>query len=264
MALTQYQYVLGQSATKQITNPGQEGDINLSLSLNSNNITGGNITGTVINASGTPIEDAYVKLMSTNYQPIMHTMSNASGQYVPAGSYTIFCIAPEMAINEGQPITVQSYGSYTSNFTLQADPNEKNSLVVGDLTDSSTEVPIGNASVFLYSTNGTLVASTYSNKYGQYAFSDIPNGNYNVVITAPNYKTLTVPTTVTNMDSIVQVNEALTASTSSPSPSPALGSGTGTISGVITDLSNNNVAISGANVILYSVGSNGQKTPIVS
>lgn len=272
MALTQYQYILGQSASETITQPGEEGDINLSLQPNANNETGGNISGTVTNASGDPVDNAYIKLMSTNYKPVMHTMSNSKGMYsfnnVPAGSYTIFCIAPGMSLDEGQPITVDNYGNYIRDFTLNQDPNALESIIVGDLTNAENNQPINGASVFLYSISGigtqSLLASTYSNQYGQYAFCEVPNGNYNIVITAENYETLTVPIAVTKGGSINELNEALKPSSSSGQPEGTPGTLLGTISGIIKDINNNNTGISGANVVLYSVSSDGTQTPIAS
>ena len=73
-----------------------------------------------------------------------------------------------------------------------------------------------------------------------------------------------MPIAVTKGGSINELNEALKPSSSSGQPEGTPGTLLGTISGIIKDINNNNTGISGANVVLYSVSSDGTQTPIAS
>ncbi|KEI00482.1 carboxypeptidase regulatory-like domain-containing protein [Clostridium botulinum] len=255
----QDKYILGQSTSGTITADKQEINLDLTLQPNNNTINGGNISGTVTNATGTAIQGAYVKLMSSTYEPLRHTVTDASGNYtfqnVAPGTYYIFAIASGMNLAQSPLITVQAYQYYIQNFSLTENPSSKLAIIAGDLTESGTVTAISGAIISLFlvaSGTETLQAITYSNQYGQFVFRDVPKGSYVVKITALGYDSTSQNVTINADGQIEQVIKALTPS----SPVTAKG----TVSGIITNASG--TPISGADVILYQVNTSTPNNPL--
>ncbi|KEH96130.1 hypothetical protein Z962_07580 [Clostridium botulinum C/D str. BKT12695] len=249
-------YILGQSTTGTVSSSNEEIQLNLGLNPNTASVSGGNITGTVT-SGGNPVPGAYVKLMSSNYKPVMHAITDSQGQYsltnVPVGSYTIFAIAPNMQLEQGTPVTVEQFGNYSQNLTLTKNPNTSLGVITGDLTNQTTGAAISGAVVSLFTSPGkVLTAVTYSNANGQYAFRTIQPGSYNIQISALGYSPVTKSVTVASNGGIQNINQSLTATPSSSN---------GTVSGIITDTSTNK-PIPNADVILYSEDSSGNLTPV--
>lgn len=247
------EYILGQSSPGTVT-PGGEADINLTLEPSistpqppqkpqpSQNAT---IQGTVTTATKVPVANAYVKLMSLNYEPLMHAVTNLSGEYilkdVPQGYYYLASIAPGMQLNQIGPVEIKNLAEYTENFILTPDPNSALGIIVGKVTNTNGQA-IDNALVTLSLTSApnNIVAVTYTNSQGNYMFTEVTPGNYNVNVSANGYIASEASATVT-AGQITSVNEQL-------SGAPAISGGT--ISGVISD--NTGAPVVGANVILYS------------
>lgn len=244
----QDKYILGQSVSGTIVSSDEEIRLDLQLQDSTGNIQGGNISGTVTDSTGSAISGAYVKLMSNTYDPIRHTITDASGNYsfknVPPGSYYLFAIANGMNLEQSQLLSISSYNYYVQNFTLTANPSANLSIIAGDLTQQGTSTPIDGAVVSLFANTGgseTLEAITYSNQYGQFVFRSVPQSTYTVRITALGYESASESVVINSNGQIVQVNKQLTVS--------SIVNSKGTVSGIITDA--NSQAISGADVILY-------------
>lgn len=247
------EYILGQSSPGTVT-PGGEADINLTLEPStstpqppqkpepSQNAT---IEGTVTTATKAPVANAYVKLLSLNYEPLMHAVTNSNGKYtlenVPQGDYYLAAIAPGMQLNQVGPIEIKDGTQYTENFVLTPDPNSALGIIVGKVTNTNGQA-IDNALVTLSLTSApnNIVSVTYTNSEGNYMFTEVAPGNYNVNVSANGYIASEASATVT-AGQITSVNEQL-------SGAPAISGGT--ISGVISD--NTGAPVVGANVILYS------------
>ncbi|CAG7839492.1 collagen-binding protein [Clostridium novyi B str. ATCC 27606] len=244
----QDKYILGQSVSGTIVSSDEEIRLDLQLQDSTGNIQGGNISGTVTDSTGSAISGAYVKLMSNTYDPIRHTITDASGNYsfknVPPGSYYLFAIANGMNLEQSQLLSISSYNYYVQNFTLTANPSANLSIIAGDLTQQGTSTPIDGAVVSLFANTGgseTLEAITYSNQYGQFVFRNVPQSTYTVRITALGYESASESVVINSNGQIVQVNKQLTVS--------SIVNSKGTVSGIITDASSQ--PISGADVILY-------------
>ncbi|AYF55418.1 carboxypeptidase regulatory-like domain-containing protein (plasmid) [Clostridium novyi] len=210
-------YDLAQSTSGVIVSPGEEIRMDLTLQPNTNNIIGANISGTVTNESSDPIEGAYIKLMTENYEPIVHTITNTSGQYfldnIAQGNYYLFAIAQGMNLNQGNLLVLKNYLHYTVNFMLTSSTSSRLAIVAGRITDSITNNPINRVIVSLFSkttgSSDTLISLVYTNEYGQYVFSDVPIGNYAITMTSLEYLSLTIPVSITENGEIYPIKSVL-------------------------------------------------------
>lgn len=250
-------YVLGQSQTGSVSSVGEEIRLDLSL-LPQPLIQTGTVSGTVT-YNGSPLPNAVVKVLDSNYNPVIHAVSQTDGTYSianhPAGSgYHIYCSATGKLLNEGITYTISAGDSLTRDFTMTDDPNASLSIIAGDLLDSATSQPISGAVVSLYKYDTTtqgevLAAITYTNQYGQFVFRELGIAQYTIRIAALGYNSVTTTIQITQAGQIapVDLNMNQNATTSR-----------GTVSGVITD--NNNHVIANADVVLYRVETDGRLT----
>lgn len=256
--IMQDKYILGQSIGKGIENLGQEIRLDLKLKPNTNDLNGGSVTGTVTDANNAPVKNALVKLMSTTYDPLMHVLTDSNGNFslvnINPGSYTIFCIAQGMQLNQGSNFTISELQNIIINFTLQPDPAMQLSIIAGDLINSTSSEPVGGAIVSLFSISNnteTLESITYTNEYGQFVFRELQQGSYIVKINALGYTDTSATANITSSGQIVSMNVPIT-----PNPQASKG----TVSGVITDSTDQ--PIDRADVILYEVNNDNSLTPI--
>ncbi|MBY0756869.1 carboxypeptidase-like regulatory domain-containing protein [Clostridium sardiniense] len=251
-------YVLGQSQAKQINSVGQEIRLDLSLRPQVLNNTG-KVTGTVT-SGGNPVPNALVKIMDSNYNPILHAVTALDGTYtldnLPAGTgYNIFCTAAGMALQQGVSFSITAGQVINRDFNLVSDPAAQLGIIAGDLVDSSSNTPIGGAVVSLYLVNPdnteVLQAITYTNEYGQFVFRELAIGNYSIRVSALGYigtsSTVSISTPGQIVPSLITIVQDPNASR-------------GTVSGIITD--NNNQPIANADVVLYKVNSDDSLTAI--
>ncbi|GAA0068659.1 hypothetical protein UT300003_01820 [Clostridium sardiniense] len=251
-------YVLGQSQAKQINSVGQEIRLDLSLRPQVLNNTG-KVTGTVT-SGGNPVPNALVKIMDSNYNPILHAVTALDGTYtldnLPAGTgYNIFCTAAGMALQQGVSFSIAAGQVINRDFNLVSDPAAQLGIIAGDLVDSSSNTPIGGAVVSLYLVNPdnteVLQAITYTNEYGQFVFRELAIGNYSIRVSALGYigasSTVSISTPGQIVPSLITIAQDPNASR-------------GTVSGIITD--NNNQPIANADVVLYKVNSDDSLTAI--
>ncbi|MEF9952999.1 MAG: carboxypeptidase regulatory-like domain-containing protein [Clostridium sp.] len=252
-------YILGQSPSGDIINKGQ--NIRLDLRLKAATTTiGATVQGKVTDTSNRPISGALVKIMDSSFNPLLHVITDSNGNYVftsvpEASSYNIFAIAEGTKLQQAQSFSINQGQTITRDFQLVTDPAMSLGIIAGDLFETGSDIPIGGAVVSLYSSvNGvdTLFAVTYTNEYGQYAFREIPIGNYNIKINALGYISSTVPKAVTSQAQIVPVISTLSAD---PNASK------GTISGVILD-DDTQQPVNRADVILYRVNADNSLSPV--
>ena len=251
-------YILGQSQKKSISSVGEEIRLDLSLQPQPLNNTG-TVTGTVT-YNGTPVQNALIKIMDSNYNPILHAITGTDGSYtlnnLSAGTgYNIFATAAGMQLQQGTSFNITANQVITSNFTLASSPASQLGVIAGDLFDSSTSLPINGAVVSLYLVNSdstqVLEAITYTNQYGQFVFRELAIGNYNIVISALGYVGSSSLASITQSGQIVPALVNITQD---------VNASRGTVSGIITD--NNNQPISAADVILYQVNTDQSLTAI--
>ncbi len=255
----QDKFILGQSVSKTIASLGEEIRLDLQLQPVIPTI-GATVEGTITDTNGAIITNALVKIMDSNFEPLLHAVTDSNGEYlfnnIPASSsYTIFAIAPGKKIKQGQAFALSDGTSKTINFTLEDDSAMELAIIAGDLYQSGTTTPINGAVVTLYEvgSNGleTLSAITNTNEYGQFVFREVANGNYTINMSALGFISDSISVSITTAPQIVSIQPTL-----QPDPN----SQNGTVSGVILD--NLNAPIDRADVILYRVNVDNSLTPV--
>ncbi len=259
LQVKQDKFILGQSISKTIASLGEEIRLDLQLQPVTQTI-GATVEGLVTDTNGVAISNALIKIMDTNFEPLLHTVTDVNGEYlfnnIPASSsYTIFAIAPGKKLNQEQGFALSDGASKTINFTLENDPAMQLAIIAGDLYQSGTTTPINGAIVTLFEVddNGleTLSAITYTNEFGQFVFREVSNGNYNINISALGFISDSISASVAFAPQILSLQPTL-----QPNPNAQ----NGTVSGVILD--NFNAPIDRADVILYRVDPNDVLTPV--
>lgn len=251
-------YKLGQSEGKSIQDLAEEIRLDLQLQPNEN-LDGGTVYGKVVDDAVNPIENALIKIMGNDYQPLAHTFTAADGTYSftpfqPGNNYRIFAIADGYKLQEQIQFNLLANQEVEKNFTLEVDPNASKSIIAGDIFDNTTNQPIEGAVVRLYQVDAeqveTLYALTYTNEFGQYVFRELDQNNYIVRITALGYQPAATNVVIDQAGQIANVVTDLQVDTNTER---------GTVSGLITDDANQ--PISQADVILYKVETDNSLTP---
>lgn len=251
-------YILGQSKAEEISTVGQEIRLDLKLQPQPLNNTG-KITGKITDGVN-PIPNALVKLMDSNYNPLLHAISGSDGTYtldnVPVGTgYNLFATATGMELKQGTSFSIVAEQVLTSNFILTPDPSTQLGIIAGDLYDSSTSLPINGAVVSLYLVNQdstqVLEAITYTNPYGQFVFRGLAIGTYSIVVSALGYIGSASIVTITKSGQIVPAVVNIVQDHNASK---------GTVSGMISD--NDNQPINNADVILYKVNTDKSLTAV--
>ncbi|MFC4078000.1 MSCRAMM family protein [Salinithrix halophila] len=156
--------------------------------------TKNSIFGIVRNSvTNQPIEDATVELFQVvggTPQLVGIVSTNADGQYLFAnmnnGNYFITAVKPGFLSNQSASITVSDRDFAPINILLNADPDANTGTISGTVTDNTTNQPIPNAIVALYSISGgteTIIDVSKTNAGGLYMFGDLPAGTYRVKAT---------------------------------------------------------------------------------
>lgn len=259
-------YTLGQSEKGILHSPGEEIRIDLKLKLDATDTIGGTVYGVVEDSfTSAPIPGALVKVMSTDYNPLKHAITDSLGNYiinnVPVeDTFKIYAIAQGKSLKESTIISGTLAEKIKMDFTLEDDEAMKKAVVAGDVFNSANvSEPIGGAVVSLYLINGSsqsLKAVTDTNQYGQFTFREVELGQYSITITSDGYYHQEVSINATTQGQIIPIKIGLNQN---PSNSK------GTVSGVIRNELGN--PISRGDVILYEVnenedGSNETLTPV--
>lgn len=257
MQIKKDKFVLGQSESKTIGSIGEEIRLDLKLEQKSN-VIGAIVKGTVRNTSGQPITNALIKIMDSNFEPLLHAITDEQGEYlfnnIPSSSaYTIFAIADGKKLKQDQQFALSNGESKTIDFVLEDDPAMQLGIIAGDLYQNGTTTPINGAVVSLYKiVNGEeiLSALTNTNEYGQFVFREVENGPYEIKISALGFVSDSIAVEMLATSKIMLIKPTLVVDPNAEN---------GTVSGLITN--DNNTPINRADVILYKVENN-ELTPI--
>lgn len=250
-------YKLGQSEEMVLKGLGEEIRIDLNL-LPNENLHGGIITGVVKNPDGTPNAGAIIKIMGSDYTPLAHTISGEDGSYTfplfKAGTgYRIFASAAGYQLCTLEQFSLLENQSVTKDFDLLADASLSKSFIAGDIFDKQQKPVLGsNVNLYLVKDKTeTLVASTFTNEFGQYVFRELEVGDYKIKITGLGYVSSSAAVTISKDASIAKIVSNLQIDELSSK---------GTISGIITD--DKGQPIINADVVLYRVEPDNSLTPV--
>ncbi|AYF53864.1 hypothetical protein G8S21_07720 [Clostridium botulinum C] len=256
----QNKYVLGESIEKTLDTTGQEIRLDLKLKQNKHKSLNSEVTGIITDTNGNPIENATVKVMSSDYEPLMHTSTDSNGRYefsnIPSNkSYNIFAIAKGKKLEQGNEFTINTGQIINMNFVLKDDSYSNFGVIFGKVVNEIEQIPVSSAEVKLFTSNvkeSNLKAITYTNDNGEYMFTDIPKGNYIAKISALGYNDENSDVSITDDDEIVSMLVDIT-----PNGQYDLN---GTVSGIVMD--ENNTAVNGGDVLLCKVDSKSRATPV--
>ncbi|HSX13775.1 MAG TPA: carboxypeptidase-like regulatory domain-containing protein [Chlamydiales bacterium] len=195
----------------------------------------GTISGQVVDSvSLLPINGATI-LVSQNNFLIDRTTSDVNGEYtvngLDPGSYTVVALASGYQ-TELEGAIVQGGQTTVLNFSLDPNPGS----VSGTVTAANMGLPITGAIVEIIFDN-QVVESTQTNALGNYTFSSLSPGLYDVLAHANNFQAQEISVVAqSNQTSIVNFSlETLP----------------GTLSGNVTD-ANTSMAIKGAAISIFS------------
>lgn len=148
----------------------------------------GSVIGVVYNTNQNPLAGATVILMQNN-RVIATVTSSTDGSYtltgLAPGSYTVTASAPTYQ-TATQGVVVVANQVVALDFNLQPLP----SSLSGFVFDSGLS-PLAGAQVTIYQ-NGNLVATSLTGNNGDFSLTSLGSGNYSLVISAPNFQTVTV------------------------------------------------------------------------
>ena len=178
----------------------EENDIssirNSALQNNSTENNNSSIYGVIKDIRGLPVIDSVVQLKTlrnNSYTVIGEVQSNSKGEYLftnlPIGIYCLTIYKDGFINYQSTNINITFDENIGLSLCLQEDLRNHLGSIHGIIRDESTNLPLGNILVALYSViNNTelLISSTFTNNEGQYAFSLIPPGNY--IIKAAAYR----------------------------------------------------------------------------
>lgn len=249
MQIKKDKFILGQSESKTIGSVGEEIRLDLQLQKKTG-IIGAVVTGNITDTSGLPVSNALIKIMDSNFEPLMHSITDEQGEYIfnniPASnSYTIFAIAEGKKLKQDKQFALSSGESKTINFTLEDDFAMQLGIIAGDLYQNGTTIPINGAVVSLYriiNNTEVLFALTNTNEYGQFVFREIENGKYDIKISALGFIPDGIELEMLSTSKIILIKPTLSTDANAEN---------GTVSGLITN--DNNTPINRADVILYKV-----------
>lgn len=223
----------------------QEQVVDLSLEEAQNIET--TISGTVTD-NGTPIAGATVKVFDKDGTPFMHTLTSQEGNYyfenLPAGTYSVAVAQKGYRLSQAAATTLSAGDTATLNFSMEKDETLALGTVTGVLTTGSgiNKAPVADAKVTMVLEDNTVFAVTYTVSDGEFAFYDLPDGQYQIIATGEGYSpSMGVVVTITN-GNIINTNISIT---------PDEVRNTGTFNGVITNKQGQ--AVSGCFVGLYQI-----------
>ena len=248
-------YVLGQSKIGSICEEHREVRLDLQLE---NNIYSGNVLiyGYVTDSCGKPIHNASISFFDQNNKEIGLIYSSEEGFYSYGG----------IKLNSIIKIIVKKLGyrDYISNFLnictrsfelnicLNKSPVFNKTIISGHLVDENN-TPLENILIYLLMNSNCgkkkVYKATNSNLYGQFVFTEIPKGKYDIFINDPNFNIYRKSIEIIETDKIFDIDIKLNKRNIETK-----------IIGQIQD--NTGKLISNATVVLYKVEKNKRLIPV--
>lgn len=221
----------------------QETAVNLVLeeSTQTNTTLIGNVT------DGTdPVEGATVKAFDEDGVPFAHTLTDDQGDYVfqdlPVGTYSVGVVKDGYIMTALKGASLSKGSTATLDFEIEEDQTLKLGTIAGKLKILDTNEPLSNGKITLFDSENVVVATTYTINDGEFAFYNIPNGEYKVIATATGYITSSPMSVTIKEGSVINIEMNVEVDTRTFN---------GTVNGVVRTI--NGKVISGCFVGLYNV-----------
>ena len=188
-------------------------DLELTQSAPATGRVRGNVTDSV---SGSPVDDATIKIRTQSGDPVDHTQTNPAGNYIieglAVGSYTINVALQGYSTSAGYTFTI--LGGQTLDIDISITPLTVSlNTIFGTVTNLATGNVINGANVVLIQGAGIAenVIAVKSNAAGEYLMEGIPDGTRTLISHLGGYYLSSfIPITISG-GSIVQTDIALQA-----------------------------------------------------
>ncbi len=153
----------------------------------------GSVTGTVVDGDGNPVDNATVKIFDVDFNPIKHTMTNATGEFiipnVDAGEYLCYAVKDGYLLSDKINVNVGTTERPVGNLVIEEDTTFENANIYGITFDDAEGNIMSNVRISLRtgSASGTVLTETLSASDGEYLFMNIPAGTYFLTASAEDY-----------------------------------------------------------------------------
>ncbi|MFG6149247.1 carboxypeptidase regulatory-like domain-containing protein [Halobacillus sp. B23F22_1] len=146
----------------------------------------GTLSGVVLDNESNPLIGASVRVFpALGILPIATLVTDGTGSFnlsgAAPGAY-VLTVSYENYSTGQTGITVISNQTTSSTIILFPDP----ATITGQIR-SSTGVPITNATVRVVDQNETVLATVVTDEFGNYAITNLPPGNHQIIISAPGF-----------------------------------------------------------------------------
>ncbi len=155
------------------------------------------ISGTVKDGDD-PVPNATVKVFDKNGNPFMHTTTDEQGKYLfeslPVDAYSIAVAHRGYRLSPPQAVSLSSGDTVIIDFSLTKDVSLSLGAIAGVVSTNVEEEdegtrkrPLNDVKMSLMDNANKLVAVTYTVDDGEFAFYDVPDGQYKLLATAQGY-----------------------------------------------------------------------------
>jgi carboxypeptidase family protein len=156
------------------------------------------LTGT-IKYKDIPIENATIQVYNSNSKPLYCTQSNKYGIYsfkniLTPGKYKLIATKNHFGTSSIKKVRLYTNTIKQLNFNLYKNPISRKVLLYGTIYDNYNNRCITNAKITLRLKDNPnkIIATTCSNKSGQYLIYNIPSSNFIITVSHPKYKPRTI------------------------------------------------------------------------
>lgn len=204
-------YVLGQSGVGRICEDHREVRLDLQLE---NNIYSDNVLiyGYITDSCGKPIHNACISFLDKNNSEIGSVYSSDEGFYSYGGikfNSTIKIIVKKAGYRDYISNFINiSIRSFELNISLNKLPAFNKTIISGHLADKDNN-PLGDILIYLLTSSSCgrkrVYKATNSNPYGQFVFTEIPKGKYEIFINDANFDIYRKSIEICKTDKIIDV-----------------------------------------------------------
>ena len=139
-----------------------------------------------VTSCGKPVPDAVVKVFTDKFCPVDHTLTNCEGKYafvysLKPGCYKIAATADGYEVSKAADLVLRGCEEKAVNFELRKEACGKPGVLYGQVFDCRDHSPIEGVLIYLFDKEMLCVAAqAMSNSCGQYLFSDLKPGRYEI------------------------------------------------------------------------------------